>query len=56
MVEVEPKVTVPVWVALHADLVDVPRLAAARELLAEALAEEAPRLAGLSPTSVSPGG
>lgn len=36
-----------IWVASHTDLVDVPRIRAVRDLLTEALAADAPRLAGL---------
>ncbi|MCR8723590.1 LysR family transcriptional regulator [Frigidibacter sp. ROC022] len=43
---VVPEISVPIWVALHSELQGVPRLHAARALLAEAIAEEAPRLAG----------
>lgn len=43
---VVPEIAVPIWVALHVDLQGVPRLHAARALLAEAIAAEAPRLAG----------
>jgi DNA-binding transcriptional LysR family regulator len=43
---VVPDLEVPVWVASHIDLSDVPRLRAARALLVEALAEDAGRLAG----------
>jgi DNA-binding transcriptional LysR family regulator len=45
---VVPDMAVDIWVASHADLGDVPRLRAARALLSEALAEDAPRLAGVS--------
>jgi DNA-binding transcriptional LysR family regulator len=41
-----PPMGVDVWVASHADLADVPRFARLRRLLTDALAEEAPRLAG----------
>lgn len=43
-----PKMQVPIWVASHVDLAEVPRVRVARALLAEAVGEEAPRLAGLS--------
>lgn len=46
--DVVPEMSVPIWVALHADLQGVPRLHAAGALLAAAIAEEAPRLAGQS--------
>lgn len=39
---------VPLWVASHADLADVPRLRGMRRRLAEALLAEAPRLSGRS--------
>lgn len=45
---VVPDLAVPVWVASHSDLRDVPRLRAARALLVEAIAEDAGRLAGAS--------
>ncbi len=41
-----PDLAVPVWVASHADLADVPRLAAVRARLVAALAADAARLRG----------
>lgn len=41
-----PPMSVDIWVASHADLAHVPRFARLRRLLTEALAAEAPRLAG----------
>lgn len=41
-----PDLSVPVWVASHVDLADVPRLAAVRARLVEALAADAARLRG----------
>jgi DNA-binding transcriptional LysR family regulator len=43
-----PPMAVDLWVAGHADLTEVPRLRAARALLADALAQDAPRLLGAS--------
>jgi DNA-binding transcriptional LysR family regulator len=43
-----PDLAVDIWVASHADMIEVPRLRAARALLAEALADDADRLAGVS--------
>ncbi len=44
--DIVPEMAVPIWVASHADLADVPRLRAARELLGQALADDAARLLG----------
>jgi len=44
-----PEFRVPIWVASHADLADLPRLARIRRRLAEAIAAEAPWLAGEAP-------
>ena len=41
-----PQMRVPIWVASHVDLAEVPRLRAARALLGAAIAEDAARLAG----------
>jgi hypothetical protein len=38
--------SVPIWVASHADLADAPRLRTLRLQLAEALRQRAPLLAG----------
>lgn len=42
------KVSVPIWVACHADLAGAPRIRAVRDRLALALEAEGPRLAGLA--------
>lgn len=42
-----PPMAVDIWVASHSDLAQVPRIALMRRLLCEAIAAEAPRLAGL---------
>ncbi|WP_372605297.1 LysR family transcriptional regulator [Actibacterium sp.] len=41
-----PELDIPIWVASHAELVDVPRISAARALLVEELGRDAVRLAG----------
>ncbi len=41
-----PPMSVDIWVASHTDLAQVPRIALMRRLLSEAIAAEAPRLAG----------
>lgn len=41
-----PPMAVDIWVASHSDLAQVPRIALMRRLLSEAIAAEAPRLAG----------
>ncbi|MFN0116139.1 MAG: LysR family transcriptional regulator [Paracoccaceae bacterium] len=46
LAEAMPRMSVPIWVASHADLADVPRIAKVRTLLAAELAREAARLAG----------
>jgi len=43
-----PDMAVDIWVASHADLVDVPRIKVVRDLLVSALAQDSARLAGLS--------
>ena len=43
---VMPDLTVPVWVASHADLSDAPRLSAVRARLTAALRADAARLRG----------
>lgn len=40
-----PEITVPLWVATHADLADAPRIAVVRDRLTEALSAAAPGLA-----------
>lgn len=42
-----PPMAVDIWVASHSDLAQVPRIALMRRLLSEAIAAEAPRLAGV---------
>lgn len=42
-----PPMSVGIWVASHSDLAQVPRIALMRRLLSEAIAAEAPRLAGV---------
>jgi len=45
-----PEVSVDIWVASHADLVDVPRIRVVRRLLADALLLEGDRLLGRTAT------
>lgn len=51
-----PDLPVDVWVASHADLADVPRIAAARRRLTVALGQEAGRLRGQAGEGLSPAG
>ncbi|NHX27608.1 hypothetical protein HA397_27040 [Escherichia coli] len=46
MGELDPGLAAPIWVACHADMVAVPRIARARGLLAEELARDSARLLG----------
>jgi len=43
-----PDLAIDIWVASHVDLVDVPRIRAVRQVLVEALAQDADRLSGVS--------